>query len=206
MNVKRFTARSPREALQLVRQAFGDDAVVLSTRPCPEGVEMLAMPHETVRQLETFTPGVPARPLAATDSAPAPVQPQPQPQAPQAQAQPDQADAAPMSTLSFQDYVRERMLKRRRAELREERSEPRLGLSPAEPMAPAFAPESMFPGEDRFPADEPAAMPRSTPVAPMAPAPAVQQPAPVAAQTPRLAAVRPLPQRAPRHEPPVLRD
>ena len=38
MNVKRFTARTSREALALVRQAFGDDAVVMSTRPCAEGV------------------------------------------------------------------------------------------------------------------------------------------------------------------------
>ena len=43
MNCKRFTARNSREALTLVRQAFGEDAVVLSTKPCPEGVEVLAM-------------------------------------------------------------------------------------------------------------------------------------------------------------------
>ena len=33
MNVKRFTARNSREALRLVREALGDDAVVLSTKP-----------------------------------------------------------------------------------------------------------------------------------------------------------------------------
>lgn len=38
MNVKRFTARTSRDALNLVRQAFGDDAVVLSTKPCEDGV------------------------------------------------------------------------------------------------------------------------------------------------------------------------
>lgn len=43
MNVKRFTARTSREAMALVRQAFGDDAVVLSNKPCAEGVEVLAM-------------------------------------------------------------------------------------------------------------------------------------------------------------------
>jgi flagellar biosynthesis protein FlhF len=43
MNVKRFTARTSRDALTLVRQAFGEDAVVLSTKPCAEGVEVLAM-------------------------------------------------------------------------------------------------------------------------------------------------------------------
>ena len=52
MNVKRFTARTSREALALVRQAFGDDAVVMSTRPCAEGVEVLAMAPESVQQLE----------------------------------------------------------------------------------------------------------------------------------------------------------
>ena len=39
MNVKRFVARSSRDALGLVRQAFGAEAVVLSTRPCDEGVQ-----------------------------------------------------------------------------------------------------------------------------------------------------------------------
>jgi flagellar biosynthesis GTPase FlhF len=52
MNLKRFTGRTSREALALVRQAFGDDAVVMSTRPCPEGVEVLAMAPESVQQLE----------------------------------------------------------------------------------------------------------------------------------------------------------
>ena len=52
MNVKRFTARTSRDALALVRQAFGDDAVVMSTRPCAEGVEVLAMAPESIQQLE----------------------------------------------------------------------------------------------------------------------------------------------------------
>ena len=40
MNVKRFTARNSREALRLVREALGDDAVVLSTKPSAGGVEV----------------------------------------------------------------------------------------------------------------------------------------------------------------------
>ena len=48
MNVKRFTARTSREALALVKSAFGSDAVVMSTRPCPEGVEVVAMASESV--------------------------------------------------------------------------------------------------------------------------------------------------------------
>ena len=43
MNVKRFIGRNSREAMQKVKAAFGDDAVVLSTKPAPEGgIEVLA--------------------------------------------------------------------------------------------------------------------------------------------------------------------
>ena len=52
MNVKRFTARTSREAFALVRQAFGEDAVVLSTKPCPEGMEVLAMAQDSVEHFE----------------------------------------------------------------------------------------------------------------------------------------------------------
>ena len=52
MNVKRFTARTSRDALALVRQAFGDDAVVLSTRPSADGVEVLAMAPESLSMIE----------------------------------------------------------------------------------------------------------------------------------------------------------
>jgi len=52
MNVKRFTGRTSRDALNLVKQAFGDDAVVLSTKPCAEGVEVLAMAPDGLQQIE----------------------------------------------------------------------------------------------------------------------------------------------------------
>ena len=65
MNARRFKARSSREALMAVRQAFGDDAVVLSTRPCAEGVEVLAMAPESLQQIERVaaapSPAAPAR-------------------------------------------------------------------------------------------------------------------------------------------------
>jgi flagellar biosynthesis protein FlhF len=126
MNVKRFTARTSRDALTLVRQAFGEDAVVLSTKPCPEGVEVLAMAPESVQQIERLS----ASSIAARTAAAA--QQHHQPAAPSRQAQPQARPAAQppmqandevsddvarlsMSTLSFQDYVRERMLKRRQA-------------------------------------------------------------------------------------------
>ena len=100
MNVKRFSARTSRDALNLVRQAFGADAVVLSTRPCAEGVEVMAMAPDSVPQIERFA-SEPAMPPAGT--------------AAETSVEQDVAQLS-MSTLSFQDYVRERMLRRRRAE------------------------------------------------------------------------------------------
>jgi len=146
MNVKRFTARTSREAMALVRKAFGDDAVVLSNKPCAEGVEVLAMAPEGMSQIERVaataprvsSPGrVPARPAAMPGQAP---QPQARSfaartgqQQPAARSEPsfgysdpasgfgsevaDDVQTLAMSTLSFQDYVRERVLKRRQAEL-----------------------------------------------------------------------------------------
>ncbi|MDZ5457253.1 flagellar biosynthesis protein FlhF [Azohydromonas lata] len=152
MNVKRFTARTSREALQLVKQAFGEDAVVLSTRPCAEGVEMLAMPPESVRQLERFTPGLPARTAVA-----AAVQSAARPQAQPLAQLPAHEEAAAMSTLSFQDYVRERMLKRRQAEI----------TRPAQPQAPAL-PAAEMPLR--------AAAPMQVAAQPQAPVPQAQLP------------------------------
>jgi len=146
MNVKRFTARTSRDALALVRQAFGDDAVVMSTRPCAEGVEVLAMAPESVQQLERI--GMPAdAPRAQSNVVQPRVMPLPVPQAATAQPaaralgrQEPSFDASPveqdveqlqMSTLSFQDYVRQRMLKRREAQLAAE-----VPVDAAAPVAP----------------------------------------------------------------------
>ena len=74
MNLKRFTGRTSRDALALVRQSFGPDAVVMSTRPCAEGVEVLAMAPESVQQLEKLSATAPA----AAPARPAPrARPQP---------------------------------------------------------------------------------------------------------------------------------
>ncbi len=133
MNFKRFTARTSREALTLVRQAFGEDAVVLSTKPCAEGVEVLAMPPEGmvhIEQLSATAPRVAAPSVApAKPAAPAVKQPLARkgkgPLAeriePEIGASPVEEDVRKlsMSTLSFQDFVRERMLKRRQEAMSE---------------------------------------------------------------------------------------
>ncbi len=110
-NVTRFTARTARDALNLVKKAFGDDAVVLSTKPSANGgVEMLAMGPDGVSHIEKA-------------GKTAPVVRAPVKQEPKATVAPTTADDVgrdveqlAMSTLSFQDYVRERMLKRRQAQ------------------------------------------------------------------------------------------
>ncbi|PPE68455.1 flagellar biosynthesis protein FlhF, partial [Caldimonas thermodepolymerans] len=125
MNVKRFVARTSREALVQVRQAFGEDAVILSTRPCKEGVEVLAMEPESVAAIEKFA------------SAPAPAPARPAKPAPKASPVEQDVERLAMSTLSFQDYVRERMLKRRQAALQAAAA----ANAPAPAPAPAAAPQ-----------------------------------------------------------------
>ncbi len=160
MNVKRFTARSSREAMALVRQAFGDDAVVLSNKPCPEGVEVLAMAPEGMSQIERVAASTPRSAPAAMPRQ----QPAAQPAMQRQDAQPRQAlkqrlatapalqraepgfggsvgddvNAMAMSTLSFQDYVRERMLKRRAAEMNGQ-PDPMMD----EPVAPDYSQAQM---------------------------------------------------------------
>ena len=120
MNVKRFTARNSREALRLVREALGEDAVVVSTKPSAGGVEVVAMPPETIGRLEAMSTEsaaaepAPAATLVATSAA-------------------DDAERLSMSTLSFQDYVRTRMLRRRQASL----AGTAPAGTPAAPSAPA---------------------------------------------------------------------
>ena len=147
MNVKRFTAPNSRDALKQVRLAFGRDAVVLSTRPCADGVEVLAMAPDAMHEFERVA--MPANPQPEMSAqrelpAPAPARNTEKPGAwsrataalrqrldpswdegrtepPAAQAVRDDVEEdvqqLSMSTLSFQDYVRERMLRRRKQEL-----------------------------------------------------------------------------------------
>jgi len=145
MNVKRFTAKTSREALALVRSALGDDAVVLSTRPGADGVEVLAMAPDGMQVLEQAAsrsslvrapkvkhqlptlrqevsgerlPPAVTRPSVSLDD-----------------AVDDDVQTLGMSTLTFQDYVRERMLKRRQDELGREAKLSGLGPRADEPVA-----------------------------------------------------------------------
>ena len=61
MNVKRFTARTAREALAQVREALGEDAVVLSTKPSGDGVEVLALAPEGMARIQQAAAQVPVQ-------------------------------------------------------------------------------------------------------------------------------------------------
>ena len=181
MNVKRFTARTSRDALTLVRQAFGEDAVVLSTKPCAEGVEVMAMGPEGVAQVERASAAAAAAavPVAAPERA---ARARPAPSVPAARIDPslqhtgvaEDVEQMSMSTLSFQGYVRERMLKRREAALRAEATEAseRVVGRPA-PALSMPAPEALLsPLQERL-------VQRGTPAPAIAPtAPARQAPVP----------------------------
>lgn len=181
MNCKRFTARNSREALTLVRQAFGEDAVVLSTKPCAEGVEVLAMAPEGmahIEQLSATAPRVsaPQQPVQPEPARPAPRQPARRgPLAeriePELKPAPVEEDVRKlsMSTLSFQDFVRERMLKRRQEAMAEVSRFPDDAIA-----APVLGTHHEQPPEP----------PRAAPVA--AAKPAVRQPTRTAAAVPQL--------------------
>ncbi|MEO8060516.1 MAG: flagellar biosynthesis protein FlhF [Burkholderiales bacterium] len=168
MNVRRFTARTSRDALVLVRQALGEDAVVLSTKPCADGIEVLAMAPEGMRQVERYSQAEPA-------AAAAPARGNARPDfVNSTQAVEDDVAQLSMSTLSFQDYVRERMLKRRHAAMN---NEPRAAAPVAEP---AFERTSVL--AQRMSERAPAALPAAQVMPAM---PAVQA-APVVLREPPL--------------------
>ncbi len=63
MNARKFIAASSRDALKLVRVELGEDAVILSNRKVPEGVEIVAVAGAELAHLsETRTPDSAAKP------------------------------------------------------------------------------------------------------------------------------------------------
>ena len=104
MNVRRFVGKNAREAIAQARGVWGDQAVVLSNRPIPGGVEILAMEGAEVPVHNSRNAAAPApAPRKAAGA-----QRQPAAKAAPAAAPAAAAPVAPMSTLSFQEFVRER--------------------------------------------------------------------------------------------------
>ena len=122
MNIQRFTGATAREALGKARMAFGDGTLILSNRQTAQGVEVMATAEETLseldqRQLAAAGAGAGMGSAARGGAGAAAATSGATTTAGLAQ-QPVEEDAAQlaMSTLSFQDYVRERMLRKRTTE------------------------------------------------------------------------------------------
>ncbi|MDD2880947.1 MAG: flagellar biosynthesis protein FlhF [Rhodoferax sp.] len=184
MNIQRFTAPTAREALAKARMTFGDGTLILSNRPTDSGIEVVATGEDTLAALDRNE-------LARQGKR----QPSAQPQAqsftqprvdPDSQVVDDTTQLA-MSTLSFQDYVRERMLRRRHEALSgqpslEERAEqPRIApinVRPAPIQITSFqAPKVTTPQPAFRPAPQAATRPTPRPAVSQAaaPAPAMSQ-------------------------------
>ena len=102
MNIQRFTAATSREALAKARMAFGDATLILSNRPTENGVEVVATTEDTLSELDQ-----------GSSAASGKVRPEPASYKTIASQVEEDADQLAMSTLSFQDYVRERMARKR---------------------------------------------------------------------------------------------
>jgi flagellar biosynthesis protein FlhF len=239
MNVKRFTGRNSREAMQKVKAAFGDDAVVLSTKPAAEGgIEILAMAGDSVPNVEHLATD--AEPVTSSrgharearelrDERVEPVSLPPKKAAARqaresvqsfASSVQDDVKQLAMSTLSFQDYVRERMLKRREAAM-QARTEPAMAQPPETQLTQRFgSPKTNQPGvstavdlsadaferaDHREPMMAPEAQPGRAPApraaAPVAPTAPVAPPARTLARQPDVLDDEPLAPPAPRARP-----
>jgi flagellar biosynthesis protein FlhF len=111
MNIQRFTAATSREALAKARLTFGEGTLILSNRPTENGVEVVATAENALAALDRHdgspsqkTVGNPNRSNGNSSNTSA--------KEVVTRVEDDAAQLA-MSTLSFQDYVRERMLRRR---------------------------------------------------------------------------------------------
>ena len=131
MNIQRFIAPTAREALAKARMTFGDGTLILSNRPTASGIEVVATGEDTLAALdrnELARQG--KRQPSAQTQTPSFAQPQVDPDS---QVVDDTTQLA-MSTLSFQDYVRERMLRRRHEALS---GQPSLEERAVQPRTPA---------------------------------------------------------------------
>ena len=115
MNIQRFTAATSREALAKARMAFGDGTLILSNRPIENGVEVVATGEDSLAALDQDSSNFGGQPKQQGRPAAQPRTAEPTFKE-VASAVEEDAEQLAMSTLSFQDYVRERMARRRQEE------------------------------------------------------------------------------------------
>ncbi len=102
MNVTRFFGKTNKEALAKVRERLGPDAIVLKNQPVDGGVEILAMADTGRGIQEGDQMRLPSRPAGALAGAPAA----------SGEAGITESGVPEMNTLSFQQYVRDRLARR----------------------------------------------------------------------------------------------
>ncbi len=108
MNIQRFTAATSREALAKARMAFGEGTLILSNRPTENGVEVVATAEDSLSSLDAQDHHGQSKQQGNSSRRPAPNH------YPETVTKVEEdAEQLAMSTLSFQDYVRERMMRKR---------------------------------------------------------------------------------------------
>lgn len=103
MNIQRFTAPTSREALAKARAVFGEGTLILSNRQTEHGVEVMATGEDALTDMDSGESDLGSRNNG---------QRHPKNYREVASQVEEDATQLAMSTLSFQDYVRERMAKR----------------------------------------------------------------------------------------------
>ncbi len=193
--IQRFQAATAREALAMARAAFGDDTLILSNRQLANGVEVMASTEAALSAHAAPVMNEPAPQSSVQSHFPLPLSQASESLEAATAAQPAAALLAPaaaaaaaeqsvnadteqlaMSTLSFQDYVRERMLRR------QQETSP----APAQPTV-AKAPAAALPFTPATPAAPAAAAPVQAPVPSFVPA-AGSSPRPAPLEAPPAAA------------------
>ncbi len=177
MNIQRFTAPTSREALAKARLAFGDGTLILSNRTTATGVEVMATGEDALNALDQSdlanrgkSPAAQRQPTGATAES-------------RNQVEEDAAQLS-MSTLSFQDYVRERMLRRRHEAMTSATViAPRLEASAPSP-APVPVPRAQPIATRQMPSSFESEAPRQFKPAPVRTAAPRPQASPIQAQAP----------------------
>ncbi len=173
MNIQRFYAPTAREALAKARMAFGDGTLILSNRQTPQGVEVVATTEAELAALDQAA-AQPATAQTATQAAASATaaraaargKDEAAARAATTSVEEDTAQLA-MSTLSFQEYVRERMLQRRREEAQRSggKPAPKAGYTvippPQDAPAPARKPAPAATAAAAAPQPVPAVVPQS---------------------------------------------
>lgn len=173
MNIQRFHAPTAREALAKARMTFGDGTLILSNRPVDGGVEVVATAEDSLPPAQPAPQLQPAVEMRrgrlqdrADDLAASPVRNQQVHAGLARTSVAKDTEKLAMSTLSFQDYVRERMLRRRQEAMHGTHA-----AAPQEPVERASfsAPVRRGPGAESAPERAVVAAPRRSASAAAAP-------------------------------------